>query len=110
VWIGETGRTASTGQRNSNSVPGHQLVFLSNRGQLHYARADTGSNLRIDQTACQYAYNLAATTLGVGTYRVDITINGLVVRQRRCSRSNSDFVPSEIRRSHSKCDLPYIEA
>jgi hypothetical protein len=39
--------------------------------------ADNGSNFRID--ACQYIYNLAAKSLGVGTYRGDIVINGTVV-------------------------------
>jgi len=39
--------------------------------------ADTGSNFRID--SCQYVYNLSASALGVGTYRVDIIINGQVV-------------------------------
>jgi len=39
--------------------------------------ADTGSNFRID--SCQYVYNLNASALGVGTYRVDIIINGQVV-------------------------------
>ncbi|MBZ5615898.1 MAG: SBBP repeat-containing protein [Acidobacteriia bacterium] len=42
-------------------------------------QADGGSNFRIDQTACQYVYNLAASSLGVGTYEVDISINGNVV-------------------------------
>jgi hypothetical protein len=41
--------------------------------------ADNGSNFRIDPTACQYVYNLAASALGVGTYRVDISINGIMV-------------------------------
>lgn len=41
--------------------------------------ADSGSNFRIDPTACQYIYNLAASSVGVGTYRVDISINGIVV-------------------------------
>jgi hypothetical protein len=41
--------------------------------------ADNGSNFRIDQTACQYVYNLAASALGVGTYGVNIKINGVVV-------------------------------
>jgi hypothetical protein len=40
--------------------------------------ADDGSNFRIDQTACQYVYNLG-TSLGTGTYRVDIKINNVVV-------------------------------
>jgi probable HAF family extracellular repeat protein len=35
--------------------------------------ADSGSNFRID--SCQYIYNLAASALGAGTYRVDIKIN-----------------------------------
>jgi probable HAF family extracellular repeat protein len=41
--------------------------------------ADNGSNFRIDQNACQYVYNLAASPLGIGTYRVDISINGIMV-------------------------------
>src|SRR5206468_2614898 len=36
--------------------------------------ADNGSNFRIN--SCQYIYNLSASALGVGTYRVDIKING----------------------------------
>ena len=39
--------------------------------------ADTGSNFRIG--SCQYVYNVNARALGVGTYRVDILINGQVV-------------------------------
>ena len=39
--------------------------------------ADTGSNFRID--SCQYVYNLSTSALGVGTYEVDILINGQVV-------------------------------
>ena len=39
--------------------------------------ADTGSNFRI--SGCQYIYNLGVSGLGVGTYRVDIIINGQVV-------------------------------
>jgi hypothetical protein len=39
--------------------------------------ADTGFNFRID--SCQYIYNLSASALGAGTYRVDIIINGQVV-------------------------------
>jgi len=44
---------------------------------IYTASADTGSNFRID--SCQYIYNLSASALGVGTYRVDIKINGTVV-------------------------------
>ena len=39
--------------------------------------ADNGSNFRISN--CQYIYNLSASALGVGTYRVDILINSNVV-------------------------------
>jgi beta propeller repeat protein len=39
--------------------------------------ADNGSTFRI--SGCQYLYNLAAKTLGAGTYRIDITIGGTVV-------------------------------
>ena len=39
--------------------------------------ADTGPNFRVD--SCQYVYNLSASALGVGTYRVDIKINNQVV-------------------------------
>jgi hypothetical protein len=44
---------------------------------VYSGSADTGSNFRID--SCQYVYNLSASTLGVGTYRVDIKISGSVV-------------------------------
>ncbi len=37
----------------------------------------SGSNFRID--TCQYIYNLSASALGVGTYPVDIKINGQVI-------------------------------
>ena len=44
---------------------------------VYMSAADTGSNFRI--SGCQYVYNLAASSVGVGTYRVDISINGAVV-------------------------------
>ena len=44
---------------------------------IYTGSADTGLNFRIDN--CQYIYNLSASALGVGTYRVDIKINGHVV-------------------------------
>jgi sugar lactone lactonase YvrE len=44
---------------------------------IYTGSADTGSNFRIDN--CQYVYNLSSGALGVGTYRVDIMINGQVV-------------------------------
>ena len=44
---------------------------------IYTGSADNGSNFRID--SCQYVYNVAASALGVGTYRVDIMINNQVV-------------------------------
>jgi len=38
---------------------------------IYAGPADTGSNFRIDD--CQYIYNLRASALGVGTYRVEIS-------------------------------------
>lgn len=46
---------------------------------IYTMAADNGSNFRIDPTACQYIYNLGASSLGVGTYRVNISIDGVVV-------------------------------
>jgi hypothetical protein len=45
--------------------------------EIYVGSADNGSNFRID--SCQYVYNLAASALGAGTYRVDIMINSQVV-------------------------------
>jgi sugar lactone lactonase YvrE len=44
---------------------------------VYSGSADTGSNFRI--SSCQYVYNLSASALGVGTYRVDIKIGGVLV-------------------------------
>ena len=44
---------------------------------VYSVNADTGSNFRID--SCQYIYNLNSRALGVGTYHVDILIDGQVV-------------------------------
>jgi hypothetical protein len=44
---------------------------------VYETAADTGSDFRISN--CQYVYNLAASSLGVETYRVDISVNGGVV-------------------------------
>jgi len=44
---------------------------------IYSGPADAGSNFRIAD--CQYIYNLSASALGVGTYQVDILINGQIV-------------------------------
>jgi len=41
--------------------------------------SDSGSNFRIDTTNCQYVYNLGTSSLGIGTYLVNISIGGSVV-------------------------------
>jgi probable HAF family extracellular repeat protein len=41
--------------------------------------SNLGSRFRIDPNACQYIYDLPTSGLGVGTYRVDISINGIFV-------------------------------
>jgi hypothetical protein len=38
--------------------------------------SDVGSTFRIDSTACQYIYNLSASSVGIGTYVVHISIGG----------------------------------
>jgi hypothetical protein len=44
---------------------------------IYSMQADTGSSFRV--AGCQYIYNLAASSLGAGMYRVDISIDGSVV-------------------------------
>jgi len=44
---------------------------------VYKTNADDDSNFRVD--GCQYIYNLSASTLGVGTYRVNISIEGITV-------------------------------
>jgi probable HAF family extracellular repeat protein len=48
-------------------------------GGRYIMAADSGSSFRIDPAACEYIYNLATRALGIGAYRVDISINGYVV-------------------------------
>ena len=41
--------------------------------------SDNGSNFRIDTANCQYIYNLGSSSLGAGTYLVQININNVAV-------------------------------
>src|SRR5262249_437596 len=41
--------------------------------------SDSGSNFRIDTANCQYVYNLGTSSLGTGTYQVQIIISGVAV-------------------------------
>jgi hypothetical protein len=48
--------------------------LVNNR--IYATPADKGSNFRIDPSACQYVYKVAARRLGIGEYRAEISING----------------------------------
>ena len=72
------------GKQASCTLPATIAVTRAAHGTLTpvpestYSKAeDNGSNFRI--TGCRYHYNLAARSLGVGTYRVDISIKGIMV-------------------------------
>jgi len=67
--------TISVTRTSSGTVGVGQI----NNWIIYRMPADNGPNFRIDQKDCQYTYNLAASSLGVGTYRVDISINGIAV-------------------------------
>lgn len=54
-------------------------TFASVDESTYSTQANDGSNFRIDSAACQYVYNLSASSLGVGTYRADISINGIML-------------------------------
>ena len=45
---------------------------------VYLLKSDSGSNFRVDNTKCQYVYNLGASALGPGTYVVNISIGGSV--------------------------------
>jgi len=78
---------------------------------VYTGSADTGSNFRI--SSCQYIYNLSASALGVGTYRVDILINNQVVGSAtfQLSKASSDSALSEFRihRSGATCKTQAAE-
>jgi hypothetical protein len=52
---------------------------LSVDESVYTMAADTGSNFRIDQQACQYVYNLSASSLAPGTYKVNILVGNTVI-------------------------------
>lgn len=56
---------------NGTAVPVNETSFTQ--------AADSGANFRVDQATCQYSYNLAASSMGVGTYSVGISINNVAV-------------------------------
>ena len=68
-------RLAARNNRRDPNVRGYDSERSTN--PFTRASADSGSNFRID--SCQDTYNLSASALGVGTYRIDIKINGQVV-------------------------------
>jgi hypothetical protein len=46
---------------------------------IYFISPDNSSDFTIEPTGCQYVYHLPASSLGVGTYRADISINGIMV-------------------------------
>lgn len=46
---------------------------------IYMHSADVGSNFRVDAPNCQYIYNLAVSSLGAGSYTVQISVEGAVV-------------------------------
>jgi hypothetical protein len=77
---------ASDGTPTCQLPPATISVFRTAGGAVgsvdestYLTKADSGPNFRIDTTKCQYVYNLAASSLGTGTYRVNISIGGTVV-------------------------------
>lgn len=74
------------GTQSSCTLPATISVTRTSGGTLaavdestYSMHADSGSNFRVDSAACQYIYNLSASSLGVGTYRADMSINGIMV-------------------------------
>jgi hypothetical protein len=45
--------------------------------------SDSGALFRVDDTNCQYVYNVNARALGAGSYRVQISISGFLVGSAR---------------------------
>ena len=69
----------------SCALPATIAVTKASHGKLvsidediYSTPADNGSEFRIT-SACLYVYHLAASSLGVGTYRVDISIDGILI-------------------------------
>lgn len=59
--------------RTAGAAPG--LIDES----IYSMSADSGSYFRIDTTDCQYVYNLATSSLGPGSYQVQISISDVAV-------------------------------
>jgi hypothetical protein len=45
----------------------------------YLSASDSGSYFRVDPASCQYIYNLSVSSFGPGSYRVNISIDGVVV-------------------------------
>jgi len=76
-------RLTQYGSPTCNLLPATLSISKVKRGTLsvmeeRVRRADD-SNMRLGASACQYHYNLETSDLGIGTFRVDISINGIMV-------------------------------
>src|SRR5262249_1787257 len=77
-------RLAQFGQQTCNLTPATIAIARAAEDTLvsvdegtYSSPADDGSNFGI--SGCKYMYHLATSSLGVGTYRIDISINGIFV-------------------------------
>jgi len=80
-----TFKLTSDGVATCQLPPATISVFRTSGGAVgsidestYLLKSDSGSNFRIDSTKCQYVYNLGASSLGPGTYKVYISIGGSV--------------------------------
>jgi hypothetical protein len=78
-------KLTSDGASTCQLPPATISVFRTSGGVVgsidestYLMKSDSGSNFRIDSTKCQYVYNLGASSLGPGTYKVYISIGGSV--------------------------------
>ncbi|MGH7801012.1 MAG: Kelch repeat-containing protein [Thermodesulfobacteriota bacterium] len=77
--------TLTLGGVNTCNLPSANISLIRTSGgtigpvdeSIYIMPADTGSNFRISD--CQYIYNLGVSSLGSGTYLVQIKISGFVV-------------------------------
>jgi probable HAF family extracellular repeat protein len=60
----------------SRAVPGG-LAAVSDA--VYAKSSNTDSNFKMDPGACQYVYNVSSSALGPGTYRVDISVEGIMI-------------------------------
>jgi probable HAF family extracellular repeat protein len=67
------------------SLPPATIALTRARGlrtvddSIYSTPADQGSNFDVRPSSCQYVYHVAASRLWTGTYRIDISIDGIMI-------------------------------